>query len=224
MIRKVTIDELDVEEPLIIMEEEVAKEDELQETSSSKWYRSRLFIISGLVVVLVVLIGVFSLWMIPGGKNKMPSPASRPAADHAASARSVSEQPQHGSAQSKSKEQNLVSAGGAEKGKPAVDVPAGTVEEEIQGFMVLVEDKGKKPGMLAFDLVVEIGAGQKERLKEKMALIRASIYKAAHAADRDILIGKNGMHHLREIIRTEMETSLGRGFVKEIRFSKYVVL
>jgi flagellar basal body-associated protein FliL len=57
-----------------------------------------------------------------------------------------------------------------------------------------------------------------------MVLVRSCVYKAVNGTPADMTRGKNGMNRMRKKIGAELETVLGKGFVKEVRFSKYIVL
>ncbi|MCK9362268.1 MAG: flagellar basal body-associated FliL family protein [Syntrophales bacterium] len=195
MTKKVSLDTLDIEEPTISTNERGLKEEEQPQKPPARWYRSRLFIISGAVFFVLVCTGL-ALFFFMGA----PREASRPAPQ------AVS----HGAA-------------GA-PGKVGVIGRPGIIVEEVKDFLIPLKEGNRDIRILSMDLVLEMDSARQGLFQEKVVLIRGAIYKAVNGTAAEITRSKEGIEKVRAIIIDSLETLLGKGFVKNVWVTKFVVL
>jgi flagellar basal body-associated protein FliL len=212
MTKKVTLDKLDVEEPVIESAEEHPPDDSPEENTPGKaphrWYRSRMFLISAAAFSVICCAGLF-LFFFRGAKKEarhVPSPAE-----------SVATQPQSAHSVAPVADVSTVD-------KAAAVVPSRLISVEMNDFFIPLKDSGKNGEVLALDVTVQIDSSQQELFQARIALIRGGIYKALQDMTADIPRGKGGMVKVREKVTAALGISLGDGFVKEVWLCKFIVL
>jgi flagellar basal body-associated protein FliL len=213
MITKVTLDTLDTEEPTISPAEEHLDEESPQESLPGKvprrWYRSRLFLISGVTLFVICCAGLF-LFFFRGAKKEVrhtPTPG------------------QHVARQSTSAPPSAPPvAGVASVDEVKAAGPSRLISVEMKDFLIPLKDAGKSHEVLTLEVTVQIDSSQQALFNAKIALTRGGIYKALHDMTADIPRGKGGMAKVREKITVELGSSLGNGFVKDVWISKFIVL
>jgi len=75
-----------------------------------------------------------------------------------------------------------------------------------------------------FDLTFELNTGQQGLFMGNMVRIRSSIYQMVSKKTVNVVLSPRSMNLLRDEIMTELEKYLGKGTIKNIYFTKYIVL
>ena len=194
MTKKVSLDTLDIEEPTISTHERGLGEDEQPEKPPAKWYRSQLFIISGVVFFMLVCTGL-ALFFFMGAPSKAPHSAPQ-----------------------------AISPVAVGTGKAGVSGQPGFVAEEVKDFLIPLQAVNKDSRVLSIDLVLEMDSAHQRLFQEKVVLIRGAVYKTLNGMALDITQGKGGMEKVRAMIAASLETLLGKGFVTNVWVTKFVVL
>jgi flagellar basal body-associated protein FliL len=90
-------------------------------------------------------------------------------------------------------------------------------------FIPLKVDKGDQRVMM-FDLAFELNSGQQGLFTTHGVRIRSSIYQMVSKKTANVALSPGNMNLLRDEIMAELETYLGKGMIKKIYFTKYIVL
>jgi flagellar basal body-associated protein FliL len=205
MVKKVSLDRLDVEDPSIVTSEtESDGEGETPDKHPVKWYRSRLLLALGAGFLLLCGAGGLYLFFPTAGEKETRDTASPPAAATP------------GDVPAK--------AAGSVPEKAGGSVQTGLVVETLKDFLIPFQENGKNKNVFVIDVIFEIDPAHHALFLQKISLIRASTFKALSEKAVDIVREKNGMDAARSKIIASAETLIGKDFVKNVLFSRFVVL
>jgi flagellar basal body-associated protein FliL len=90
-------------------------------------------------------------------------------------------------------------------------------------FIPLKPDKTNQRIMM-FDLVFELNTEKRGLFMGNMVRIRSSIYQMVSKKTANVILSPGSMNLLRDEIMTELENYLGKGTIKNIYFTRYIVL
>jgi flagellar basal body-associated protein FliL len=96
--------------------------------------------------------------------------------------------------------------------------------ECVNDFFIPLKVDKEDQRIMMFDLAFELNAGQQGLLLGNMVRIRSSIYQMVSKKTVNVVLSPRSMNLLRDEIMTELEKYLGKGTIKNIYFTKYIVL
>ena len=193
MPEKVTVDILEIEEPL--SGEGIPPE---EEASPEKWQLGKL-LIAGLITAVIFSAGGYVLWTnlsAPPGANEAPpvqtiaapAPESAPAAEAAAPLR-----------------------------------PAPLRATEIEGFIVDLQDEKGNPRVVLCGFALD-AEGREASLLDRDVDLRRIIYESLRSHRVESLMTSEGKNALKKEIRELLEKRAGAPPIRDVYFTKFVVL
>lgn len=186
MVKKVTLDTLDIEETSVSMNEKPPEVTAKEDKPPVRWFVSRWFRLACIAFVMLSCVVGLSSWWMSSRKTAPPSPVVKV----------VKSAPFQG-------KQNI---------------------EFVNDFLIpLKADKGNQR-ILMFDLAFELNTGQQSRFIENMVRVRSSIYQTVSKKTTNIPLSPGGMNVLRDEIIAELESYLGKGTIKTVYFTRFLVL
>ena len=96
--------------------------------------------------------------------------------------------------------------------------------EFVNDFLIPLKVDKEDQRIILFDLAFELNTGQQGLFTENMVRIRSSIYQAVSKKTVKVALGPGSMNLLRDEIMTELENFLGKGTIKNIYFTRYILL
>lgn len=235
MKKKVTLDILDIEEPEAVPKidepsDAVPSAEEFPLTSPRSWRRSRIFMVSGAVFLLLCLAGSLVYFFMGKKKAEQRTPAAiaapatvaEPGAAHTGAGQPASSEKStvHGSAPAVPR----IAADTKAEDTKAAPRPSVPVSVSLNDFLIPLRRVGKDRPVLSLDVTIQIDSNDQELIKENLAIVRGGVYKALFGIPEGIPKGNRGMEKIREKIIQELDVSLGPGCVKNVWFPKFVVL
>jgi flagellar basal body-associated protein FliL len=91
-------------------------------------------------------------------------------------------------------------------------------------FFIPLKINKEDQRIMTFDLVFELSAGQQALFMDNIVRIRSSIYQMVSKKTVNIALSPGCMNVLRDEIITELEKYLGKGSIRNIYFTRYIVL
>jgi flagellar basal body-associated protein FliL len=228
MIKKVTLDTLDIEEPTISLAEEHLPEEPPGGKGSWKpwvrWSRPRLFLISGAALFVICCAGLLLFFFVGPEKEARhaPPPAQKDVPQSTAAQKEARHAPPP--AQKDVPQSTAAQAVAPEAGKADLVGQPRFILKKLNNFLIPLKNDKKNNRLLAIDMELEVDSARHQLFQEKIVLIRGGIYQAIQRSPGDIPQGKKGMEAMRGIIIASLETTLGKGFIKNVWFTKFIVL
>jgi flagellar basal body-associated protein FliL len=96
--------------------------------------------------------------------------------------------------------------------------------ECVNDFYIPLKAEKEDQRIMMFDLAFELNTGKQDLLMGNMVRIRSSIYQIVSKKTVNVALSPGGMNLLRDEIMTELENYLGKGSIKNIYFTRYIVL
>jgi flagellar basal body-associated protein FliL len=96
--------------------------------------------------------------------------------------------------------------------------------EFMNDFFIPLKVDKKDQRIMMFDLAFELNTGQQVLFMGNMVRIRSSIYQMVSNKTVNVALSPGSMNLLRDEITTELEKYLGKGTIKNIYFTRYIVL
>jgi flagellar basal body-associated protein FliL len=96
--------------------------------------------------------------------------------------------------------------------------------EFMNDFFIPLKVDKEDQRIMMFDLAFELNTGQQGLFMGNMVRIRSSIYQMVSKKTVNVVLSPRSMNLLRDEIMTELEYYLGKGTIKNIYFTKYIVL
>ncbi len=234
MKKKVTLDILDIEEPEVVPTKDEPSDagppaEEIPLTSPRPWRRSRIFMASGAVFLLLCIAGSLVYFFMGKKKAEQRTPAiaapatvAAPGAAHTGAGQSTSSEKStvHGNAPAVPR----IAADTKAEDTKAVPRPSVPVSVSLKDFLIPLRRVGKDRPVLSLDVTIQIDSNDQELIKENLAIIRGGVYNALFGIPAEIPKGNKGMDKMRDRIIKELDVSLGPGYVKNVWFPKFVVL
>lgn len=90
-------------------------------------------------------------------------------------------------------------------------------------FIPLKAEKGKQK-LVMLDLVFDLNAGQQGLFMQNIVRIRSTIYQTVNRKTDDVAVGPGSMNILKSEMMAELEKYLGKDMIKNIYFTRYIVL
>lgn len=90
-------------------------------------------------------------------------------------------------------------------------------------FIPLKADKGSQR-MVMVDLVFELNNGQQALFMQNMVRIRSGIYQTFNRKTADVVVARGSLEVLKAEMMAELEKHLGKERIKNIYFTKFIVL
>jgi flagellar basal body-associated protein FliL len=94
----------------------------------------------------------------------------------------------------------------------------------VNDFFIPLKVDKENQRIMMFDLAFELNTGQQGPFMGNMVRIRSSIYHMVSQKTVNVVLSPGGMNLLKDEIITELENYLGKGTIKNIYFTRYIVL
>ncbi len=190
MPKKVSLDELDIEEPSLSEEEKLSDDTAKQRGFFKKISRLRFFVIVSAATLLFLSAAVGWWFFVKGTPKQVKTEAA---------SQKTAETPAPG-ALGKVYYANLTDL-----------------------FVPLDQVNGERK-VLLFDIACEIDPHSSENFRKNARFIRIAVYKTVKMTGKDFFVKKDAGNILRQRIKTDINALLGEEIVKDIFFTRFIVL
>ena len=195
MVKKVTLDTLDIEELEIPLPERTAPAEEENGKKSPRWLTAKWLWISALALVMLIAAGGVSYWWIGAQKTASRLPS-----------------------------QVVPTAAPLQTGPAMTPLQTGAVTSQVNDFIITLQDDTGKYLVMMCDLTLELSAGQDDVIRQNMVEVRKIIYELLKKT-RVVSLREPGIRNgLKEDINKSVSGLLGQDAIKAVYFTKFVVL